>query len=151
MNTTNSGAASGWLSDRALAYGLLRLFFGVNLATRGIVRIALGLDEFIAYMLKQFEGVPVMPHAFLVAFATVLPFMETILGLMILVGFKTRAALIGTSLLMTALTFGTMLRQDFTIAWMQLTYAMAIFLMLALQSWDALSVDARMRRPQEAV
>ncbi len=147
MLTSNGyRAESDWRSDRALAYGLLRFFFGVNLATRGIARMVLGIDAFIAYMLKQFETIPAMPHGFLVAFATVLPAIEAILGLMILVGFKTRAALIATSLLMTALTFGTMVRQDFTIAWMQLNYAIALFALLALRSWNVISVDARMRR-----
>jgi thiosulfate dehydrogenase [quinone] large subunit len=95
-------------------------------------------------MLKQFEAVPVMPQWFLVPFATVLPFVETVIGVMILVGFKTRAALVAASLMISALTFGTMLRQDFTTAWLQLGYAIALFLLLALRSWNTISVDAMM-------
>jgi thiosulfate dehydrogenase (quinone) large subunit len=132
-------------SDAAIAYALFRLTFGVNIMMRGIVRIALGLPAFQAYMLTQFKDVPVMPPAFLTSFASVLPFVETLIGLLILVGFQTRAALVAGSLMITALTFGTMLRSDFTIAWLQVDYAIAFFLLLALRSWNVISIDGMMR------
>src|SRR6476659_9510565 len=137
---------SDWRSDGSLAYGLFRLTFGLNIMMRGIVRIALGIPAFQNYMLTQFKDVPVMPPAFLIPFASVLPFIETLIGLCILVGFQTRAALIAGALLIAALTFGTMLRQDFTIAWLQLDYALIFFALIALRSWNLISVDAMMRR-----
>jgi len=88
----------------------------------------------------------VMPPGVLIPFATVLPYVETLIGLLIIVGFKTRGALIAGSLMITALTFGTMLRQDFTIAWLQLDYAIAFFLLLALRSWNAVSIDGMTSR-----
>src|SRR5215471_2628775 len=109
-----------WRSDRSLAYGLFRFTFGVNVMMRGVVRIVLGRPAFIAYMLAQFKDVPVMPPTFLIPFATVLPYVESVIGLLIILGFKTREALIACSLMIAALTFGTMLRNDFTIAWLQL-------------------------------
>ncbi len=116
--------ASDWRSDGSLAYGLFRFTFGVNIMMRGIVRIAMGLPAFQTYMLTQFKDVPVMP----------------------VVGFQTRAALVAGSLMITALTFGTMLRQDFTIAWLQVDYAIAFFILIALRSWNLISVDAMMRK-----
>jgi thiosulfate dehydrogenase [quinone] large subunit len=131
-------------SDAALAYALFRFTFGINVMMRGVVRIALGKAAFVAYMLKQFEAVPVMPPALLTPFATVLPYVETVIGLLILIGLQTRAALVAGALMIAALTFGTMLRQDFTIAWLQLDYAIAFFILLALRSWNAISVDGMM-------
>jgi thiosulfate dehydrogenase [quinone] large subunit len=133
-----------WRSDRSLAYALFRFTFGVNIMMRGVVRIALGRAAFVAYMLTQFKDVPVMPPAFLIPFASALPFVETLIGLCILVGFQTRAALVAGALMIAGLTFGTMLRQDFTIAWLQLDYAIAFFLLIALRSWNLISVDAMM-------
>lgn len=133
-------------SDAAMAYALFRFTFGLNIMMRGVVRIAMGLPAFQTYMLTQFKDVPVMPPAFLTLFASVLPFVETLIGLLILVGFQTRTALIAGSLMITGLTFGTMLRQDFTIAWLQLDYAIAFFILIALRSWNLISVDG-MRRP----
>jgi thiosulfate dehydrogenase [quinone] large subunit len=137
---------SDWRSDGSLAYGLFRFTFGLNLMMRGIVRIAMGLPAFQTYMLTQFKDVPVMPPAFLIPFASALPFVETVIGLCILVGFQTRAALVVGALMIAALTFGTMLRQDFTIAWLQLDYALAFFVLIALRSWNLISVDAMLRR-----
>ena len=132
-------------SDAAMAYALFRFTFGLNIMMRGIVRIAMGLPAFQTYMLTQFKDVPVMPPAFLIPFASVLPFVETLIGLCILIGFQTRTALIAGSLMIAALTFGTMMRQDFTIAWLQLDYAIAFFLLLALRSWNVISIDGMMR------
>jgi thiosulfate dehydrogenase [quinone] large subunit len=137
---------SDWRSDGSLAYGLFRLTFGLNIMMRGIVRIALGIPAFQNYMLTQFKDVPVMPSAFLLPFASVLPFIETLIGLCILVGFQTRAALIAGALMITALTFGTMLRQDFTIAWLQLDYAIAFFILIALRQWNLISIDGMRAR-----
>src|SRR5678815_3818659 len=100
---------SDWRSDGSLAYALFRFTFGLNIMMRGIVRIALGIPAFQNYMLTQFKDVPVMPPAFLLPFASVLPFIETLIGLCILIGFQTRAALIAGALMITALTFGTCL------------------------------------------
>ena len=146
MANLTSSESSVERSDRALAYALFRFTFGLNITVRGVVRIVLGSSGFVGYMLKQFETVPVMPRPFLIAFATVLPFVETLIGLLILVGFKTRTALVAGSLMIAALTFGTMLRQDFTTAWLQLDYAIAFFLLLAFRSWDTISVDWMMSR-----
>jgi len=137
---------SDWRSNEALAYGIFRFTFGLNIMMRGIVRIALGLPAFQTYMLTQFKDVPVMPPAFLIPFASVLPFIETVIGFCIMVGLGTRAALIAGALMITALVFGTMLRQDFTIAWLQLDYSIAFFILIALRSWNLISVDAKMGR-----
>ena len=133
-----------WRSDGALAYGLFRFTLGLNIMMRGIVRITLGLPAFQNYMLTQFKDVPVMPPAFLIPFASALPFVETLIGLCIVVGFQTRPALIAGALMIAALTFGTMLRQDFTVAWLQLDYAIVFFILIALRQWNLISVDAMM-------
>jgi thiosulfate dehydrogenase [quinone] large subunit len=135
---------SDWRSDGSLAYGLFRFTLGLNIMMRGIVRIALGLPAFQNYMLTQFKDVPVMPSAFLIPFASALPFVETLIGLCILVGFQTRTALVIGSLMIAALVFGTMLRQDFTTAWLQLDYAIAFFILIAFRQWNLISVDAMM-------
>ena len=40
-----------------------------------------------------------------------------------------------------SLTFGTMYLQNFDLAWLQLTYAIAFFLLLAARSWNVISLD----------
>ena len=141
-----ANSVTDWRSNEALAYGIFRFTFGINIMMRGIVSIALGLPAFQNYMLTQFKDVPAMPTAFLIPFATALPFIETVIGFCIMVGLATRTALIAGALMITALTFGTMMRQDFTIAWLQLDYAIAFFILLALRAWNLISIDAKMGR-----
>ena len=44
--------------------------------------------------------------------------------------------------MMTLLTFGTMQIENFQNAWLQLTYALVFFVVLAFRSWNLISVDA---------
>jgi thiosulfate dehydrogenase [quinone] large subunit len=128
-------------SDTALAYAIFRLTFGVNIGFRGIVRIFVnGTDQFSAGLLKQFEPTW-FPPAAISAFGHVVPFVETAIGLLLIVGLFTRPALVIGGLLMTSLTFGTMFLQNFDLAWLQLTYAIAFFLLLACRSWNTISLD----------
>lgn len=143
---TNSATALGqgdqdWKSDTALAYAIFRLTFGVNICFRGVVRITVnGLDQFAAGLMKQFEPTWFPPFA-VDSFAHVIPWVETAVGLMLILGLFTRPALVIGGLLMTSLTFGTMYLQNFDLAWLQLTYAIAFFLLLAARSWNAISLD----------
>ena len=138
---------SDWRSDASLAYALMRLTFGVNLFMRGLMRIYTGTFAFEQGMLKQFEGTP-MPAAIIQPFALALPWLESAIGLMLILGLKTRIALIAGSLMMTVLTFGTMVRQDFQTAFLQLGYVLILFVLLALRSWNRISIDATLEAPK---
>jgi thiosulfate dehydrogenase [quinone] large subunit len=130
-----------WRSDTALAYAILRLTFGVNLCFRGVVRITInGLDQFAAGLTAQFEPTWI-PASAVSAFGHVVPFVEVAMGLMLIFGLFTRPALVIGGLMMTSLTFGTMFLQNFDLAWLQLTYAIAFFILLATRSWNVISLD----------
>lgn len=131
-----------WRSDMAIAYAILRLTFGVNLAFRGVVRITVnGLDQFAAGLTGQFESTW-FPAFAVSAFGHVIPFVDVAIGLMLILGLFTRPALVIGGLMMTSLTFGTMFLQNFNLAWLQLTYALAFFILLAARSWNAISLDS---------
>ena len=140
-SVTTPGHNVGWQSDAALAYAIFRLTFGVNICFRRIVRITInGLDQFSAGLMKQFEPTWFPPFA-IITFGHVVPWVETIVGLLLIVGLFTRPALVVGGLLMTSLTFGTMFLQNFDLAWLQLTYAIAFFLLLAARPWNVISLD----------
>ena len=149
-NPTTMGSQGNldWRSDTAIAYAILRLTFGVNLGFRGFVRITVnGLDQFSAGLTGQFE--PTWFPAFAVsAFGHIVPFVEVAIGLMLILGLFTRPALVIGGLMMTSLTFGTMFLQNFDLAWLQLTYALAFFILLAARSWNAISLDSMLFPPQ---
>jgi thiosulfate dehydrogenase [quinone] large subunit len=137
-----SQGSSDWRSDTSIAYAILRLTFGINLCFRGVVRITVnGLDNFAGGLTGMFEPTW-FPAIAVSAFGHVTPIVEVLMGLALIVGLFTRPALIVGGLMMTALTFGTMFLENFDLAWLQLTYALVFFILLASRSWNTISLDS---------
>ena len=132
------------LKDERLGYALLRVVLGVNLLMHGVGRMLMGVGQFGFKLQTQFAHSP-LPSWSVWGFGAVLPGIECLLGALILVGLRTRAALIGAGTLMAVLTFGSGLIQDFTAAGMQLMDAAIIAALVALVRFDGWSADAWMR------
>jgi len=126
--------------DFSIAYALLRITLGINIALHGITRITAGQGTFVAELTRQFQAT-VLPHFAVQIFGYVLPWAEAIIGLLVLFGTITQAALIAGALLMAVLTFGTALRQDWNVAGLQLIYAVVYFLLIAGRRYNWLSLD----------
>lgn len=131
-------------SDAALGYLMLRLTLGVNLLMHGLSRLFEGESKFVVPTVQMFQG-SFLPHPLVVAFLTVLPWFEAIIGLLILIGLRTRLVLTLAALLIAALTFGVTSLQNWTAAGEQLIYAIAFALLIAFAAVDRYSVDARLR------
>jgi thiosulfate dehydrogenase [quinone] large subunit len=138
---TDVPPATDWKSDPAIAYAILRLTLGVNICLRGVVRIAHGPSAFAEGIVKQMAPT-ILPAASVYAFAWTLVWVESAVGLLLILGLKTRLALIAGGLMMTALTFGTMQIENFQNAWLQLTYGLVFFVALVCRSWNLISLDA---------
>src|SRR5437660_1751187 len=111
FNTSNS--------DEKIAYALLRAVTGVNLLMHGVSRLLAGPAGFAGHLDEQFAHSP-LPPASVHLFGTLLPATEGLIGLLLLIGLKTRWALIAASFLMMVLTFGSALVQDWSAAGTQL-------------------------------
>lgn len=130
-------------SDSVIAYTILRLSFGANIMLHGVSRLLAGHAAFLAYLTHYFEKTPLIPASFLPIFATVLPPVETGLGLLLLLGVGTRFSLIAGSLVMAALVAGTNLAQDWNVAGLQLIYCFIYYYLLAhRRDLNRISVDA---------
>ena len=136
-----------WRSDASVAYAILRLTLGVNVGLRGIVRIAHGPAAFAQGIVKQMEPT-ILPSSLVYAFAASLIWVESGVGILLILGLQTRLALIVGGLMMTLLTFGTMQIENFQNAWLQLTYAFVFFALLTLRSWNLISIDAVLRKQE---
>jgi thiosulfate dehydrogenase [quinone] large subunit len=132
--------------DATWAYAILRLSFGANIMLHGISRLLVGHAAFLAYLTHYFEKTPAVPASLLPAFATVLPLVETGLGVLLLMGLWTRFALIAGGLVMTGLVIGTNLAQDWNVAGLQLIYAFLYYYLLVHRDQNAVSVDAILSR-----
>jgi thiosulfate dehydrogenase (quinone) large subunit len=131
--------------DEQLAYALLRAVVGVNLLMHGVGRMLVGPGEFAAKLVMQFAHAP-LPAWSVWAFGLVLPAIEGLLGLLLLIGLRTRTVLVAASLLIMLLTFGAALVQDWSAAGIQLTYAVVYAALLFLRRYNGWSVDAWMER-----
>ena len=128
--------------DLALAYLFLRGTLGINLALHGVSRLLAGPGGFAHGLVAEFQKT-LLPGWSVLAFGLVLPWVEALIGLLILVGWRTRAALIAGSLLMAVLTFGSCLRQDWQGAGAQLVYAAVLAALLAFRERNVHALDAR--------
>ena len=132
-------------SDAVIAYTILRLSFGANIMLHGVSRLLAGHAAFLAYLNHYFEHTPLVPASFLPIFATVLPPVETGLGLLLLLGVGTRLSLIAGSLVLAALVVGTNLAQDWNVAGLQLIYCFIYYYLLAhRRDLNRVSLDAAM-------
>ncbi|MFT4111259.1 MauE/DoxX family redox-associated membrane protein [Silvibacterium sp.] len=128
------------IADERLAYGLLRALVGLNLLMHGASRILGGVSAFSGKMQAEFAH-SVLPPALTQLFFNVLPPVEALLGALLLVGLRTRAALVAAMVWMMVLTFGSSLIQDWQAASIQIIYGLVYAALLALHRFDRLSVD----------
>ena len=127
--------------DFTIAYLLLRATIGLNIFFHGAGRILAGVSSFANSLVGMFQKT-FLPAWSVHWFGLALPWVETILGFLVLAGLRTRFALIGGSVLICVLTFGSTLRQDWESAGLQLIYASIYAALLAFRDENVYSLDA---------
>jgi thiosulfate dehydrogenase (quinone) large subunit len=138
---------SGALLDRRLAYAMLRFTLGLCILMHGLVRLP-HLSTFADSIVKLFMNTP-LPEFTVRLFALSLVFLETAVGLLVLLGLCTRWALLLGALTMAALVFGTALRSDWNTLAIQMLYALIYAALIATREYNAYSLDARIA-PQQS-
>jgi thiosulfate dehydrogenase [quinone] large subunit len=133
--------SAGVSSDAIWAYTILRVSFGANIMLHGVSRLLMGHAAFLAYLIHYFEKTTVIPTSLLPVFASVMPWVETILGLLLVVGLATRLVLIAGALVITCLVIGTNLAQDWLVSGLQLIYAFFYYYLLKHRGENRYSVD----------
>ncbi len=141
MTDTTETTTTQHLRDQRTAYALLRIILGTNILMHGLSRLIAGSSQFAAKLIPQFSHTP-LPLSLVYSFGLMLPWTEALFGLLLVVGLRTRTALIGGSALLLALTFGSALSQDWNAASIQLTYAAVYSALLFLIPYNGWSLDA---------
>jgi len=126
--------------DRKLGYLVLRFTLGLSILMHGLVRLP-HLQAFADGLLKMFGDTP-LPAVLVRPFGFGLVFVETAVGLLVLLGLWTQEALLVGSAAMAALIFGTALRSDWDTVAIQLLYAAIYAALLAAREYNAYSLDA---------
>jgi thiosulfate dehydrogenase [quinone] large subunit len=131
-------------SDIVIAYTILRLSFGANIMLHGVSRLLNGRAAFLAYLTHYFEHSHLISASSLPAFGAVLPWVETTLGLLLMLGLFSRFTLIAGALVMTGLVIGTNLAQDWLVSGLQLIYCFLYYYLLVHMEENRMSLDAWM-------
>jgi thiosulfate dehydrogenase [quinone] large subunit len=127
--------------ERHWAYLALRLALGLNMFLHGVTRLP-DLGGFAGELVSSFEGT-ILPAVLVEAFATVLPFLEATVGLLLLLGlFRKQALLLGVAV-MLSLIFGTGLQQNWGGIATQMHYILYFGLLLAFLRYDCYALDLR--------
>jgi thiosulfate dehydrogenase [quinone] large subunit len=134
--------------DLPLAYLLVRVTMGFHMIAHGGVRLPI-LSQFAAATRKNFAGVhllglPLFPDWLVTIICYAIPPVEFAIGILLVVGFKTRLATIIGNLLMLVLMFGTVAQKNFATAHVMWWYVLIFAALGALNFADRYSLD-RMR------
>ena len=146
MSDSLSVPATARSSDAVIAYTILRVSFGANIMLHGVSRIYMGHAAFLAYLTHYFEKAPYFPAGMLSSFATVQPWVELILGVLLMIGLVTRFSLVAGGLVILCLVIGTNLAQDWLVSGLQLIYALLYYYLLVHLDQNRYSVDGLRQR-----
>ncbi|WP_160137849.1 DoxX family protein [Chryseobacterium sp. c4a] len=126
--------------NKKTAYFFLRLSMGINFFGHGLVRLA-KLQDFADGMVKSF-GKSWLPELFVQMFSTALPFLEFIIGLMLIIGFKTRIAAMAGASLIILLLFGSSTVENWEAMGVQMIYAGLFYILISRLDDNDLSLDS---------
>jgi thiosulfate dehydrogenase [quinone] large subunit len=129
-------------TNTMVAYAILRLAFGANILLHGLSRLLNGRAAFLAYLTHYFEHAHLIPQSMLPIFGAVLPWVETIVGVLLVLGLFSRFTLIFGALVMTVLVIGTNLAQDWLVAGLQLPYCFIYYCLLVHIDENSISLDS---------
>ena len=122
-----------------LAYLILRLTMGVNMFTHGVARL-LDLDKFNGWLISQFSNT-ILPEFIVSISSYMIPFVELIIGILLILGLFTSRALLVGSLLIVALVFGSGLQENWNVMSSQMIYAIFFFILSYLIELNRFSLD----------
>jgi thiosulfate dehydrogenase (quinone) large subunit len=132
---------------KATAYALLRATFGVVFLFYGIGKFMRGVGSFSQGMEQRFAGR--LPMALVIPFGYSLPFIEVLIGVLLVLGLFNSITLVLSGLLLMALTFGMVMLGDTPTVANNLLYVLINFVLLYLADQNNYSADRiRPRRLQ---
>jgi len=120
----------------------MKIGLGIDMLMHGVVRIP-NLAAFVDHGTSSFKG-SFLPEALVTPFLYILPFIEAIIGLLILMGSKAgRMGFIAGGFLMAILLFGTASHQAWDLASQQVIYlvAFAVALMFHDSEYNSFPVS----------
>ena len=113
------------MKDFKTAFFFLRLPVAISLLGHGLVRIP-KLETFSNWMVSTMEK-SFIPELLLVPFGYILPFAEAVIGVLLLINFKTKEILYSALVLMSILIFGSCSIENWSAIESQLLHSFYLF------------------------
>jgi thiosulfate dehydrogenase [quinone] large subunit len=130
-----------FMNNTKTAYFFLRVSMGINLLGHGLVRLV-KLQDFASGMMKGFET-SWLPQPLVHLFGITLPFLELMIGLLLMVGFKTRIATIAGASLIILLLFGCSTVENWEAMGIQMIYAGLFYILISRIEDNYLALDRK--------
>lgn len=127
------------MENHKIAYFFLRLAMGVNLFGHGLARIP-KLQAVAAGMVQNFKK-SWLPQNLVQVFGNVLPFVELVIRLMLIIGYKTKWANWAGATLIITLLFGSSTIENWEAMGTQMVYAFMFYFLIAKQQDNIYSLD----------
>jgi thiosulfate dehydrogenase [quinone] large subunit len=125
-------------TNAQLAFFLLRIGLGVNFFLHGLVRMD-HLVEFANGVGSGFQET-MMPVTIARGYAFFIPFFELIIGALLILGIKVRAALFTGGLFMITLIAGKCIQQDWSAVGTQMVYLLVFYFLIANKQENVLAL-----------
>lgn len=116
------------MKDFKTLFFFLRLPIAISLAGHGLVRIP-KLQPFTEGMVKSMAK-SVIPDILITPFGYLLPFLEAILGIVLLIGFKPKPTMYASLALMSILILGSSSVENWSAIEAQLLHSLYLFVLL---------------------
>lgn len=123
-----------------IAYFFLRAAMGINLLGHGLARIP-KLQAFATGMINNFEK-SWLPQELVHAFGLLLPFVEFMIGLLLVMGLKTKIANIAGAALICILLFGSSTISNWEAMGIQMIYMLLFYFLILRTNDNYLSLDS---------
>ena len=117
------------MDHKQTAFALTRFTLGINFFMHGFVRLP-KLGAFADGLVADFQDTMIGFDPLIRAYAYTLSIAELLLGLALLLGFKTKYALAGCSLVLTSLIFGSCALETWSNVASQMVYVILVYLLL---------------------
>ena len=129
------------MKDFKTIFFFLRLPIAISLAGHGLVRLP-KLQTFTEGMVKSMEK-SAIPEALITPFGYVLPFLEAIIGISLLIGFKPKLTIYSAFALMSILILGSSSIENWSAIEAQLLHSLYLFALL----WFYLKYSSEENQP----
>jgi thiosulfate dehydrogenase [quinone] large subunit len=126
-------------TDHQLAFVIARITIGINFLLHGVVRLP-KMEGFASGLSKGFEGT-MLPPALVEPIAFGLPIVEIVLGVLLIIGFKTRLAAALSFILITLLMAGTSFKEDWDLVGSQMIYVIFFFIFIKNLRHNTFAID----------